>query len=55
MINYLPISAWAAIRRHFRDEQEMGPVLTVTNWKCWQTQRPSQADREEMPCVSIYK
>lgn len=32
-----------------------GPVLTVTNWKCRQTHRPSQRDGEEMPCVSIYK
>ena len=55
MINYVPITSPAPIRRHFRDEQEMGPVLTVTNWKCRQTHRPSQRDGEEMPCVSIYK
>lgn len=55
MMNYVPISASAAIRRHFRDEQETGPALTVTNWECRQTQRPCRGVGEEMPCVSIHK
>lgn len=51
MINYVPISGSAAIRRHFRDEQEMGPALTVTNWSAGRR----SALPEEMPSVSIYK
>lgn len=48
----MPITASAAIGRHFRDEQETGLALTVTNW---QTQRPSLRDSEEMLCVSVYR
>lgn len=44
-----------ADQKAFQDEQETGPVLTVTNWKCRQTHRPSQRDGEETPCGSIYK